>query len=142
VRGFAGNKFREDVSDSYDYRCIFSGQRLPRLEITESAGVDSAHILPWSTHDINSVRNGLCLNKQCHWAFDEGVLRLTFDGGSNTYLLEVPRTIRRAAENRSFDLDYFESLAGPIPGSRLPRNESLWPSPTYIEELNRFMAGA
>jgi hypothetical protein len=142
VRGAAGGKFRKDVSDSYDYRCIFSGQRLPRLDVTESAGVDSAHILPWSTHDINSVRNGLCLNKQCHWAFDEGVVRLTFDAVSNVYLVEVPRKIRSAARKKSFDLNYFESLEGPIPNSRLPRNHNLWPSPKYIEELNRFMAGA
>ena len=142
VRGSAGNKFRKEVSDSYDYKCIFSGLRLPRLEVTESAGVDSAHILPWSTHDINSVRNGLCLNKQCHWAFDEGVLRITFDATSNLYVVEVPRKVRSAARKKSFDLNYFESLEGPIPTSRLPKNHNLWPSPKYIEELNRFMAGA
>ena len=84
VRGATGSRFRRDVATSYEYRCIFTGQRLPRLEVTDSAGVDSAHILPWSTHDINSVRNGLCLNKQCHWAFDEGVVRLTFDPGVNS----------------------------------------------------------
>ncbi len=139
LRGPAGRKFRKDVSTSYEYRCIFSGQRLPRLEVTDSAGVDSAHILPWSTHDINSVRNGLCLNKQCHWAFDEGVLRVTFDKGSNTYLVDLPDEVRKAAKKTSFDVEYFEALTGPIPESRLPKNKALWPSPKYIEELNRFM---
>ena len=139
VRGSTGSKFRREVATSYEYRCLFSGQRLPRLEVTGSAGVDSAHILPWSTHEINSVRNGLCLNKQCHWAFDEGVLCLTFDKSSGTYLLGVPDRVREATKESSFDLEYFDALTGPIDVSRLPKDHALWPSPKYIEELNRFM---
>jgi hypothetical protein len=138
-RGSAGRKFSKEVSDAYEYRCIFSGQRLPRLEITDSPGVDSAHILPWSTHDLNSVRNGLCLNKQCHWAFDQGILRLAFDGTSNTYIVSLPQNVRRAAAGASFDLEYFDSMTGPIPNARLPKNTAFWPSPTYVAELNRYM---
>jgi len=139
VRGSAGVQFRRDVSAKYEHRCAFSGQRLPKLEVTESPGVDSAHILPWSTHEINSVRNGLCLSKQCHWAFDQGILRLTFDAASRTYLLDIPDKIRKAARKAAFDLQYFEALSGPIPESRLPNDRAHWPSPTYISELNRFV---
>ena len=138
-RGFAGRKFSKDVSNAYDYRCIFSGQRLPRLEVTDSAGVDSAHILPWSTHDLNSVRNGICLNKQCHWAFDQGILRLNFDSSCNTYVVSIPSNIKSAASNAQFDLAYFESVTGPIPQTRLPKEQSQWPSPTYLAELNHHM---
>ena len=90
-RGASGRKFSREVSTAYDYRCLFSGQRLPRLTMTDSPGVDSAHILPWSTHDLDSVRNGLCLNKQCHWAFDQGILRLAFDSTNNTYVVSLPQ---------------------------------------------------
>src|SRR5207302_1937041 len=69
-RGADARRFHTDVTDAYDARCLFSGQRLPRTSVTDSAGVDAAHILPWSTHDLNTVKNGICLNKQCHWAFD------------------------------------------------------------------------
>jgi hypothetical protein len=138
-RGSSGRKFSREVADAYEYRCIFSGQRMPRLEITDSPGVDSAHILPWSTHDLNSVRNGLCLNKQCHWAFDQGILRLAFDPRSNTYVVSLPRDVRRVASSASFDLEYFESMTGPIPKRRLPKDNALWPSPVYIAELNHFM---
>jgi hypothetical protein len=138
-RGSSGRKFSREVSDAYEYRCIFSGQRLPRLETTDSPGVDSAHILPWSTHDLNSVRNGLCLNKQCHWAFDQGILRLAFDRTSNVYIISLPQNVRRAASKVSFDLEYFESMTGPIPNARLPKNKGLWPSPMYIAELDRYM---
>jgi predicted restriction endonuclease len=127
------------VSAKYDYQCAFSGQRLPKLEVTESPGVDSAHILPWSTHEINSVRNGLCLSKQCHWAFDQGILRLTFDEPSRTYLLDIPDKIRRAAQKTKFDLEYFDALSGPIAEARLPKNHAHWPSPAYIDELNQFV---
>ncbi|MGO9864117.1 MAG: HNH endonuclease [Terriglobales bacterium] len=139
VRGSAGVQFRRDVSAKYEYRCAFSGHRLPKLEVTESPGVDSAHILPWSTHEINSVRNGLCLSKQCHWAFDQGILRLTFDEPSRTYLLDIPDKIRRAAQKTKFDLEYFDALSGPIPEARLPKNRAHWPSPAYIGELNQFV---
>jgi hypothetical protein len=138
-RGSVGRKFSREVSDAYGYRCMFSGQRLPRLEMTDSPGVDSAHILPWSTHDLNSVRNGICLNKQCHWAFDQGILRLAFDRASNIYVASLPQSVRQAAARASFDLAYFESMAGPIPPAQLPKDSALWPSPAYIAELNHYM---
>ena len=78
VRGPAAVRFRRSVRDAYEHRCLFSGSRLPKLEITTSPGVDAAHILPWASHGINSITNGICLNKLCHWAFDTGVLQLTY----------------------------------------------------------------
>jgi hypothetical protein len=139
-RGSIGRKFSRAVSSAYDYRCLFTGQRLPRLEIADSPGVDSAHILPWSTHDLDSVRNGICLNKQCHWAFDQGILRLGYDTAANTYTIDVPKIARQAALKASFDMEYFNSMIGPIPEARLPRSRANWPSPRYIGELNRCLA--
>jgi hypothetical protein len=139
VRGHQGKKFREDVRVVYDARCLFSGQRLPKTDVTETAGVDSAHILPWSTYDINSVRNGVCLNKLCHWGFDEGVVRLSFDKAVSAYVLDVPAQMVTAAKKAGFDLDFFKALAGPIPASRLPAEKGHWPKPDYLAELNKFM---
>ena len=139
VRGAAGEKFRREVRTSYDFRCLFSGQRLPKTQVTDSAGVDAAHILPWSTHNINAVGNGLCLNKLCHWAFDAGVLKFSFDSNKSAYTLEIPDRVRKAASDAKFDVIYFDSLTGTIPPSRLPKNQNLWPSPKYLTELNKFM---
>jgi hypothetical protein len=141
VRGAAGQRFRNDVTGSYDFRCLFSGQRLPKTAATESAGVDAAHILPWSTHNINSVANGLCLNKLCHWAFDAGVVKLSFDRSCGAYLIEIPKEVRRAARMANFDLIYFETIVGQIPEARLPKTRKLWPSPNYLVKLNEFMFG-
>jgi putative restriction endonuclease len=137
VRGAAGQKFRNNVMATYDFRCVFSGDRLPKTEATDSAGVDAAHILPWSTHNLNAVNNGLCLNKLCHWAFDAGALRLFFDATCSSYVVEIPDKVRSAARKESFDLGCFEKLCRPIPVARLPQNQAFWPSRNYLNELNK-----
>lgn len=142
VRGPSAGTFRRQVITAYDSRCMFSGERLPRTDATRTAGVDAAHILPWSRFDLDSTMNGLCLSKQSHWAFDVGLFRLRFDAGENVYVISIPNEVRTAATRANFDLESFEALAGPIARDRLPANEALWPSPQYLGELNRFLDGA
>ena len=139
VRGSSASAFRRNVREAYNSRCMFSGQRLPRTEATSTAGVDAAHILPWSRFDLDGIKNGLCLNKQCHWAFDEGLLRLSFDASSRAYLISIPNRLRLAAQTAQFDMQSFDSFAGLVPRNRLPANEALWPSAQYLTELNRFL---
>lgn len=139
VRGGSATAFRRKVREAYDSRCMFSGQRLPRTEATSTAGVDAAHILPWSRFDLDATKNGLCLNKQCHWAFDEGLFRLSFDDGENAYVVSIPNPVRLVAQAAKFDLESFDAIAGRIPRKRLPANEALWPSKQYLAELNRFL---
>ncbi len=139
-RGLGAREFSLAVREAYDYRCLFSGERFPKLEIFDSAGVDGAHILPWSTHQINSTANGICLCKQCHWAFDNGLFRLDFNSEENLYLLSIPTKIEHEATNSKFDLDFFRKNVGVIDKSRLPKNNSLWPSPANISEFNSIIA--
>ena len=139
VRGAEGAEFRKKVSESYKFRCMFSGARMPKMETTDSCGVDAAHILPWATHNINAPGNGLCLSKQCHWAFDEGILKLDWDNGNKTYVLSIPKKIEKSARASQFDLGYFQQLVGAIPHGNLPADKTLWPDVRYLAELNRFM---
>lgn len=139
VRGGSASAFRRIVREAYDFRCMFSGQRLPRTEATSTAGVDAAHILPWRWFDLDASRNGLCLNKQCHWAFDEGLLRLAFDETENSYVVSIPDPVRLAAQTARFDIEPFAAIAGLVPRGRLPANEAHWPSKLYLAELNRFL---
>lgn len=139
VRGGSASAFRRKVMAAYDSRCLFSGQRLPRTEATPTPGVDAAHILPWSRFDIDATKNGLCLSKQCHWAFDAGLFRLSFDNTENAYVVAIPNPVRAAVEKAKFDLHPFQEIAGRIPRKHLPANEALWPSKQYLEELNRFL---
>ncbi len=139
IRGSGARDFSMQVRQAYDYRCLFSGERFPKIEPLSSAGVDGAHILPWSTHQLNSVVNGICLCKQCHWAFDNGLLKMEFISNINEYKLSIPTSIENIALKENFDLDFFKRNIGLIDKSRLPREFSLWPSPKYINELNKIM---
>ncbi len=136
-RGPGAREFSLRVREAYDFRCFFSGERFPKLSVLDSAGVDGAHILPWSVHQLNAVSNGLCLCKQCHWGFDNGLLHLDFDRTANAYLLSIPKDVEAAALGEKFDLKHFQAKTGKIDSSRLPKNPALWPSPKYLEELNR-----
>jgi len=139
TRGGYAATFRRNVREAYNSRCVFSGQRLPITEATSTPGVDAAHILPWSRFDLDATNNGLCLNKQCHWAFDEGLFRLAFDDAQNSYVLSIPDPVRLAAQAAEFDIDSFQANAGVIPMNRLPPDQAQWPSKKYLVELNHFL---
>ena len=135
-RGPGAREFSVQVREAYDHRCLFSGERFPKLPAFGGAGVDGAHILPWATHKLNVVRNGLCLCKLCHWAFDNGLLQLDFDDEANLYLLSIPPDIEAAAVPAGLDLDRFSGYLGPIDSTRFPSNQNLWPSVDWIREFN------
>ncbi len=141
ARGSSATLFRTKVQQAYEFRCLFTGHRLPKIDTTSRAGVDAAHILPWSNYNLDITQNGLCLSKQCHWAFDEGLIRLSYDDAINAYALTISEETRDAAERAGFELRIFEQLVGPIPESRLPASHTLWPSPNYLKELNNFLDG-
>jgi hypothetical protein len=137
VRGATSSAFRESVREAYNFRCLFSGQRLPMLETTSTAGVDAAHILPWSLYDLDAVFNGLCLNKQCHWAFDEGLLMMEYDDSVNAYVVSIPKACMSAAKATGFDINCFAGYTGIVHKNRLPENSALWPSVSYLNEWNK-----
>lgn len=141
VRDAAGRRFAEAVKAAYDFTCVICGHRYPKLDGSASAGVDGAHILPYRRYDLNDVINGLCLCKICHWAFDNAVIRIDFRRTARQYVLSVPRSVRDDARANGFDLTYFQQYEGPIARARLPRAEALWPSPTYLAELNSQIFG-
>lgn len=139
VRGAAATRFRTYIKEVYQNTCLFTGQRLPKLESIASAGVDAAHILPWASHRLNSVNNGICLSKQCHWAFDSGVIKLSFDNAVNQYVISVPDNVVVDARRHSFSIDVFQAMTGPIPYERLPTNLDYWPDPNYLNSINEIM---
>lgn len=141
ARGASSAAFRRDVREAYNSRCMFSGKRLPRTDATATAGVDAAHILPWSLFDLDVTDNGICLSKECHWAFDAGVLRLSHDDTVSRYVVSIPARIPPAALAAGFDLGSFAALVGEVPLDRLPVDAALWPSRVYVGELNRFLDG-
>lgn len=139
TRDAAALQFSVNVKKCYRDTCLFTGQRLPKLEAIGSAGVDAAHILPWASHGINTVINGICLSKQSHWAFDSGVIKFSFDRSVNQYVTSIPDLVSIQAKQLGFSLGAYELMVGPIPRDRLPESTDLWPNPKYIDAYNDIM---
>jgi HNH endonuclease len=138
-RGAEGRRFKNLVNQAYGYKCAFSGLRLPPLEPGYLPGVDAAHIYPWSQLGSNEITNGICLSKQMHWAFDEGILKLTCDQKAFTYLIGLGDDVSQLATAVDFDLEPFVKVCGPIPEDRLPQERLLRPSVKAIELYNALM---
>lgn len=141
VRDAAGRRFAEAVKAAYDYRCVVCSHRYPKLDSAATAGVDGAHILPYRRYDLNEVINGLCLCKLCHWAFDNGIVRMDYRQRGRSYVISIPRSARQEARATGFDLSFFDQYEGPVARARLPQSETLWPSATYLGELNAQLYG-
>ncbi len=138
-RGAEGRNFKRLVGQAYHFKCAFTGLRLPPLAPGFLPGVDAAHIYPWSQLGSNEVTNGICLSKQMHWAFDEGILRLTFDGNASAYVVALGGEIPELANSVGFDLDTFARVCGPIPSGNLPRDPNFRPSPRALKLYNELM---
>lgn len=135
ARGPSGAKFRRQVREAYRATCLVCGAHYPRTDYPTAPGVDAAHILPWSEYDLDEIYNGLCLCKLHHWAFDEAVVLIRYDG--RRYLSEMSDEAARgiAASHPNFSLRRLRENLGPIPAERLPLDERQWPRPQLLEVL-------
>lgn len=136
MRGAAGAKFSLQVREAYNHTCMFTGMRLPKTPLTSSSGVDAAHILPWAAYDLNSVSNGLCLSKLCHWAFDAGILQLTFDDPSSKYQLQLSAAALSAESAGLLKLNGLKDIQGVVSTSLLPKDSANWPKPSFLKVYN------
>jgi len=135
-RGAAGAKFSIEVRQAYDHTCLFTGMRLPKAPATGSSGVDAAHILPWAEYDLNSISNGLCLSKLCHWAFDAGILLLNYDAPTSSYRIALSAAALEAESTRLLKLDGLKDIQGVVSTSLLPKDSANWPNPLFLKVYN------
>ena len=136
LRGASGTKFSADVRKAYNDTCLFTGMKLPKIPATASSGVDAAHILPWAEYDLNTVSNGLCLSKLCHWAFDSGILRLDFDSASEKYRLQLSTAALAAESAGLLKLNSLKDIQGVVSTSLLPKDKANWPNPSFLKVYN------
>lgn len=134
ARGPASAKFKQEVRSAYRASCIVCGAHFPPTPYNATAGVDAAHILPWSDH-LDEVFNGLCLCKLHHWAFDEALIRIRYENGN--YISEFPTEaqVEIIPHAPHFSLDRIQQGLGIIPQARLPQNPQHWPRPDLLEML-------
>lgn len=136
LRGAAGTKFSAEVRQAYNHTCLFTGMRLPKTPATGSSGVDAAHILPWAEYNLNTVSNGLCLSKLCHWAFDAGILQLSYDVPASSYEIALSAAALAAESAGLLKLNGLKDIQGVVSSSLLPKDSSNWPNPSFLKVYN------
>jgi len=135
-RGAVSAKFRSSVRAAYGSTCAICGRHFPATSKNRSPGVDAAHILPWSQYNLDNVSNGICLCKEHHWAFDEGLVRIIFSNGS--YLVHVPAEISESIieEHPNYSVSSLTMYEGEIPDHRLPEDPDARPHWSFLQRLN------
>jgi hypothetical protein len=131
MRGAAARQFSLDVRAAYRHSCAFCGLQLGGVPGVRS-GVDAAHILAWSKHDLDVVPNGLSLCKLHHWAFDAALVMPGAEAGGSyrLYLTELATPFPADARARIVPVS---GMA--IPDAWLPADAAQRPSKTYLERL-------
>lgn len=127
IRGASGRKFSAEVRAAYNHRCAFCGATFGGIDGVRS-GVDAAHILAWSKHDLDEIANGISLCKLHHWAFDAGLLLVRQEG--KAYVTRFT-TLADSIEPQS--LDRLGTEGQRIPDEWLPSDTALRPSKRYLD---------
>jgi putative restriction endonuclease len=118
--------FRRQVCEAYDDRCAITGLRI--INGGGRSEVQAAHIWAVGEGGPDVVQNGLALSGTVHWLFDRHLISLTNDFRLLVSHNKVPAELR----------NLFEKQMDRI---HLPRDQRLWPHPSYIERhRNAFMA--
>jgi hypothetical protein len=110
----------------YGYRCIFCGAGLRTPNGLPE--VQSAHVFPKALDGSDDVRNGICVCRRHHWAFDAGWMAITDD-----YL-----TIVRDDIPKTPDYQFIYGLAGAR--ISLPPDRELAPHMIFLQQ-HRKLAG-
>lgn len=111
--------FARAVQAAYGATCAMTG-----LKIINGGGraeVQAAHIRPVQDRGPDSIRNGVALSATVHWMFDRGLVSI---GPPPDFAILTAR--HRLPESAS-------RLLNPSGRLRLPRDERLWPAPTYLD---------
>ena len=130
TRGPSARAFAESIKAAYHHRCAFCGLVLSGIEGLPS-GIDAAHILAWSSYDLDVLENGIALCKLHHWAFDAAIMLPVIDSAGN-YLVAFTALATRL---ESAVLARLGTDRQHIPDDWLPSNRAYRPSPRYLRRL-------
>jgi len=106
--------FRVQVLDAYGKRCAMTGLPVPQL-------LEAAHIVP-DSHELGvaEVRNGICLSRIHHRAFDSNLIGITSD-----YRIQVSEKLMEFEDGPILE-GGLKALHGKE--MTLPRDKRNWPS--------------
>ncbi len=136
ARGPGARQFSVAVRNAYEHRCGFCGLVFGGVHGI-LPGVDAAHILAWSKHDLDIVGNGISLCKLHHWAFDAALIfpEWISDG---TYALRLTTLAEHFPQETRQRL--VPSNGALLPTEWLPADKALRPSKTYLKRLQADLA--
>lgn len=129
VRDASARRFSIDVREAYRNRCAFCGAQLSGIPDVPP-GIDAAHILAWSSYDLDVIGNGIALCKTHHWAFDAALMVPVFENG-----VHIVRFTRLAERFETSTLAILGSDQFVIPEERLPTNPKDRPDAKYLARL-------
>ena len=111
--------FRRAITTAYAHRCALCGIRV--LTLDGHTVVEASHIIPWSLSQDDRPANGMALCRLCHWAFDEGLLKVS------TSFTIVTSSQLITADNSPGYLTILEgrSIVGPVETAFWPDLDSL-----------------
>ena len=131
MRGASARAFSKAVREAYQHCCAFCGGLYGGVPGIPS-GVDAAHILAWSKHELDVTANGLSLCKLHHWAFDAAlVMPVAMKDGS--YVLKFTALAGQLTASTRQRLLAADGMT--IPSNWLPANVTERPSRKYLERL-------
>lgn len=111
--------FREMVLSAYARKCAMSSLPVPEL-------LEAAHIIPDSHEEgVSEVRNGICLSRIHHRAFDSNLIGITPD-----YRIKVSDRLLELTDGPILE-DGIKALDGRA--ILLPKDKSLRPDPELLE---------
>lgn len=116
--------FRRAVVAAYSHRCALCGVRV--LTLDGHTAVEASHIIPWSLSYDDRPANGMALCRMCHWAFDEGLVRV-----STGYEVATSPQLT-ALDNLP---GYLTNLEGQ--GIAGPSRKPFWPDPESLQWHHR-----
>ena len=96
----------------------------------------AGHILPWAEYGLNTISNGICLSKLCHWAFDAGILQLSYDTPTSRYGIAVSAPALAAESAGLLELHGLKEIQGVVSTSLLPKERANWPDPSFLKVYN------
>lgn len=131
IRGPEARRFSVDVRSAYNHRCCFCGFVFGGIPDIKS-GVDAAHILAWSKHDLDIVTNGLSLCKLHHWAFDAALL-MPVGATDGSYALKFTSLAEAFPQDTRTRLLPTDGMT--VPADWLPAEKAQRPSRKYLEQL-------
>lgn len=116
--------FRRKTRENYDFSCAVCGSS--RFSRKGTPEVEAAHIYPVSMNSSNDLRNGVCLCRLHHWAFENGLFAI-----KDNYSIAIEKRIKN-------DKDYKEINRFENRKIRLPEKHR--PHPKFLKEHRKLHA--